>query len=215
MTESTYDSCFLYSNQPFAIIGFQTDDTLIFATDKFAIREKEVIQVAKIMIKPRECLDASHFIKFNGVKIKFENDKSIYLNHESHASMQSVKIYDMSFISSRDIVRKKLIPKKQYLAERVRSAYVTCICQSKASFDLSYAAQSTDFSSDDIDALNKRLQWQVDNKSKGLKYVQLDRDSLRVVVFIDFFFVNNWDFSSQIDYVACLTDFIDIVNILH
>ena len=215
MTESIYDSCFLYSNQFFAIIELQTDDTLIFAIDEFATREKETIQAVKIMIKFRECLDASYLIKFNDVKIKFESDGNIYLSHESHASMQSIKIYDTSFISSRDIVKKKLTSKKQYLTQRIKGAYVIRICQSKASFDLSYAAQSTNFSSDDIDALNKRLQWQIDNKSRGLKYVQLDRDSLRVVIFIDFFFVNNRDLSSQIDYVICLIDFINIVNILH
>lgn len=215
MTESTYDSCFLYSNQPFAMIGLQTDDTLIFAADEFATREEEAIQAAKIMTKPRECLNASHPIKFNGVKIKLESDGSIYLNHESHASVQPVKTYDTSSISSRGIVREKLTPKEQYLAQRARGAYVACICQPEASFDLSYAAQSTDFSSDDIDALNKRLQWQIDNKSKGLKYVQLDRDSLRVVIFTDSSFANNRDLSSQIGYVACLTDSTDTANILH
>ena len=131
---------------------------MIFATDEFAIREEKTIQAVKIMTKFRECLDASHLIKFNDVKIKFESDESIYLSHESHASMQSVKIYDTSFISSKGIVREKLTSKKQYLAQRAKNAYVACICQSEASFDLSYAAQSTDFSSGDIDALNKRLQ---------------------------------------------------------
>ena len=129
MIESTYDSCFFYSNQLFVVIGFQTDDTLIFASDEFAIREKNAIQNAKIMIKPRECLDASHFIKFNDVKIKFESDGSIYLNHESHASIQLVKFCDLSFISSKSIVREKLTPKQQYLAQRVKDAYVACIYQ--------------------------------------------------------------------------------------
>ena len=215
MIESTYDSCFLYSNQLFVVIGFQINDTLIFASDEFATREKKIIQNVKIMIKSRECLDASHFIKFNGVKIKFESDGSIYLNHESHASMQSVKFCDSSLISSKGIVRKKLTSKQQYLIQRVRDAYVICIYQSKTSFDLLYAAHSTDFSSNDIETLNKRLQWQIDNKTKELKYVQLDRDSLRIVIFIDFFFVNNRDLSSQIEYVICLINFIDAVNILH
>jgi cytochrome c oxidase subunit IV len=35
------------------------------------------------------------------------------------------------------------------------------------------------------------------------------------VIFIDFFFVNNKDLSFQIEYVICLVDTINIVNILH
>jgi predicted transcriptional regulator len=55
-------------------------------------------------------------------------------------------------------MRIKLIIKEQYVTQRAREAYLTSICQSKASFDLSHAAQSIEITSDDINALNKRLQ---------------------------------------------------------
>ncbi len=35
------------------------------------------------------------------------------------------------------------------------------------------------------------------------------------MIFIESFFVNNHDLSSQIDYVICLTDFINTTNIIH
>jgi hypothetical protein len=62
--------------------------------------------------------------------------------------------------------------------------------------------------------LNKRLKWQMNNKIRGLRYVKLDQSILRLVVFIDVFFVNNKDLSFQIEYVICLVDNTH-VNILH
>jgi hypothetical protein len=57
-------------------------------------------------------------------------------------------------------MRIKLISREQYVIQRAREAYLTFIYQSKAFFDLSHAAQFIDstFCSDDIIALNKRLQ---------------------------------------------------------
>jgi hypothetical protein len=59
------------------------------------------------------------------------------------------------------------------------------------------------------------LNWQIVNQSRNLKYVKLNQSILRLVIFIDSFFVNNHDFSSQIDYVICLTDSINTTNIIH
>ncbi len=80
------------------------------------------------------------------------------------------------------------------------------ICQPEASFDLSLAAQSIEVLSGDITTLNKRLQWQIDNHTRGLKYVTLDSAKLQLVVFTDSSFANNRDLSSQIGYVICLAE---------
>lgn len=40
MEQSTYDPCLLYSNQPFGIVGLQTDDTLFVTDDHFAEQEQ-------------------------------------------------------------------------------------------------------------------------------------------------------------------------------
>jgi hypothetical protein len=69
-------------------------------------------------------------------------------------------------------------------------------------------------SSNDINALNNRLQWQIINQSRDLKYVRLNQTFLRLVIFIDLSFVNNSDLFSQIDYVICLADATH-ANILH
>jgi hypothetical protein len=102
----------------------------------------------------------------------------------------------------------------QYIAQRAREAYLASICQSEALFNLSHAAQFIEMSSDDINALNKRLQWQIINQSRGLKYVKLNQSSLRLMIFTDSSFVNDRDLSSQIDYVICLADD-SHANILH
>lgn len=63
--------------------------------------------------------------------------------------------------------------------------------------------------------MNKRLQWQITNKSQVLHYIKLDEDILQLVVFIDFKLANNKDISSQISFVICLANATSSVNIIH
>ena len=170
MTESTYDPCLLYKSEPFGIVGLQTDDTLMLASDTFSAEEEDAIKKAKIMTKERTHLILETPIKFNGTMIRLAPSRDIMLTQETRVgSISLVKNHDASTTSSRGIVREKLSSREQYVAQRARGAYTASICQPEASFDLSYAAQSTKFSSDDINALNKRLKWQIENQSRGLK----------------------------------------------
>jgi hypothetical protein len=89
------------------------------------------------------------------------------------------------------------------------------MCQPEASFDLSFAAQVTDPQKPDFYSLNKRIQWQIDNHARGLKYVQLDTSTLQLVTFTDASFANNKDLSSQIGYIIVLADASGRANILH
>jgi hypothetical protein len=79
---------------------------------------------------------------------------------------------------------------------------------------LSYAAQFIEMSSDDINILNKRLQWQIINQIRNLRYVKLDQSFLRLMIFTNSCFANNRDLFSQINYVICLTNDIH-ATILH
>ncbi|EED13482.1 hypothetical protein TSTA_097380 [Talaromyces stipitatus ATCC 10500] len=67
----------------------------------------------------------------------------------------------------------------------------------------------------DIKSLNKRLQWQLDNAERGLRFVRLDLDLLCLVIFADLSFANNKDFSSQIGFVIVLVDAVNNENIVH
>ena len=46
-----------------------------------------------------------------------------------------------------------------------------------------------------IKSLNKRLNWQIKNANRGLKFIKLDINTLQFLVFIDASFTNNKDLS--------------------
>jgi hypothetical protein len=99
--------------------------------------------------------------------------------------------------------------KNEYVAQRAREAYIATICQPEAPFDLSYAAQATGIVAEDVQALNKRLQWQIDNEGKGLHFIKLQNGSLSPGNALKLFnssFANNKDFSSQIGYVIVMAN---------
>ena len=89
------------------------------------------------------------------------------------------------------------------------------MCQPEASFDLFQAAQIVEFLANDIAFLNKRLQLQITNKSRGLRYIKLDQNTLELVVFTNSSFANNKDMSSQIGYIICLADATNKMNIIY
>ena len=141
MTESTYDPCLFHCIEPFAVIGFQTDDILIFVSDHFAIKKNKIIKTVNFMIKQREGLATTNPIKFNGMKIKLDENGTINIKHASYVeSISLIKNHESSIISFRDVIREKLTSKNQYIAHQTRDAYVASICQPEASFNLSYAA---------------------------------------------------------------------------
>jgi hypothetical protein len=101
------------------------------------------------------------------------------------------------------------------VAQRARGAYITTVCQPESSYDLSFATQVTDPQEADVKQLNKRIQWQIDNATRGLTFVPLDMSSLSLLVFTNASFANNKDLSSQIGFVIILTDRNQSANVLH
>ena len=77
------------------------------------------------------------------------------------------------------------------------------------------AAQTVELAEKDLKALNKRIQWQIENAARGLRFVKLNRESLQLLVFTDASFANNKDLSSQIGYVLVIADAKGHANILH
>ena len=193
----------------------QTDDKLILADKDFASNEEETIKKAKIMTKDREYLTSAQPIKFNKTQIKLDSDGIVLTKESDVGDILLVTDYDADSSSSRGITRKKLSTKEQYLAQKARGAYIASVCLPEASFDLSQAAQTVESSPDDIALLNKRFQWQITNKSRGLRYVKLNQNTLQLVVFTDSSFANNKDLSSQIGYIICFSDAINKANIIY
>jgi hypothetical protein len=67
MSQSTYNPCLFYLNNPtnFRIVGLQTDNTLLFINLVFAALEQEKIEKAKFPTKKCEQLTLDQPIKFN------------------------------------------------------------------------------------------------------------------------------------------------------
>lgn len=219
MKTSTYDPCLLYASgdaKGFGIIGLQTDDSLILADDAFALEEEKQLHRAKLLAKQREKLTFTNPIKFNGGQINLQKDKSIRLSQERQCkSIRLIDIKKTDVANAKGVIRKDVTPVDQYVAQRARGAYVATVCQPEAAFDLSHAAQIIDPLDEDAKILNKRLQWQIDHCSRGLRYVRLDPSTLKLVVFTDASFANNRNLSSQIGFVIVLADATNRANILH
>ena len=216
MQQSTYDPCLLHSTSPFGVVGLQTDDTLFLGDNAFAELEHQQLQEAGFKAKDRDVLTPSSSIKFNGGIIQLDaNDAAISLSQERQCANLRLIGDSESTTSTRGTVRSNLSLKDQYVAQRARGAYVASVCQPEASYDLSVAAQSSEYTNDDIKHLNKRLQWQIENSNRGLRFVRLDPTNLKLLVFTDASFANNKDLSSQIGYVLVLADASGHANIIH
>jgi hypothetical protein len=216
MTESTFDPCLLYShNIGFGIVGLQTDDTIFLGDYAFATTEEVKLKEAGFLAKEREKLTPTTPIKFNGGQIKLEDGVIVLTQERQCQNLKLVALKEINITSSRGEVRQAVTPKDQYVAQRARGAYIATVCQPEASFDLSFAAQVINPKEDDAKKLNKRLQWQIDNQSRGLRFVPLDKNSLKLVVFTNSSFANNKDNTSQIGFVIAIADKNNNANIIH
>jgi hypothetical protein len=198
MKASTYDPCLLIAENRTAIVGLQTDDSLIAATPEFMVEEDLQLQLAKLLAKPVEQLTPEHPIDFNGFIITMDGSD---LTISQDKQIKQIELLQKDFTKS------------QYVKERARAAYVATVSQPQAAFELSYAAQITEPTYDDVQYLNRCLQWQM--KGSGLRFVKLDEKTLRIVTFTDASFANNKDHSSQIGYVIVLADADNNANVIH
>jgi hypothetical protein len=137
----------------------QIDDTLILADQSFVVIEEEALIIVKIMIKSREQLISTNFLKFNDTQIeRIDSNEVIYFRQQTHIqNIQLIKAEFTIITRARDKIRTMLTLRDQYIAQRARGAYLISICQAEASFDQFRAAQSIEITSDDIISLNKRL----------------------------------------------------------
>ncbi|KAI0996966.1 hypothetical protein K3495_g11217 [Podosphaera aphanis] len=210
MQASTFDSCLLYSKHAtkhrrgHGIIGLQTDDTLIVADDEFLLHEKNAIKEAGFLHKPLQVLDQQNSLNFNG---------SILRKIKDAVQITQKKQIDRIQEIDSSLPNKEL--KVNYLSQRARGAYVATVSQLEAAFAVSKAAQVTHPTEEDIKFLNEFLLWQKENAQRGLKFVQLDINTIRVVVLTDSSFANNEDYSSQIGYVILLVDDSHRANLIH
>ncbi|KHJ33690.1 hypothetical protein EV44_g3111 [Erysiphe necator] len=216
MSPSTYDPCLLYSIKDcMGIVGMQTDDTLFLADKIFADKEQKELKIAKFLAKDREQLTINTPLKFNGGIATLLNNTIMLQQTQQAQNLHLIGTRDIDMPCAKGKTKKRATPKDQYIAQRARGAYIASICQPEASFDLSFAAQVVNPKEDDAKALNKRIQWQIENPKRGLKFVKLELNSLRIITFTDASFANNADMTSQIGYVIVLADSKNNANIIH
>ena len=197
ITPSTFDTCLLFNNDITAIVGLQTDNSLIADTTEFMDIESRELHAAGLLAKPSERLTPKQPLEFNGFVITLENNIRISQLRQA----KKIQLLTKSFT------------KEQYVAQRARGAYIATVSQPQAAFALSYAAQITEPTYEDAQYLNRCLSWQMEGR--GLTFVKLDMTSLRIVAFTDSSFANNKDLSSQIGYVIALANAQNKANIIH
>jgi hypothetical protein len=86
-----------------------------------------------------------------------------------------------------------IILKNQYIVQRTRDVYIATISQFEASFDFSFAAQIINFKEKNAKRLNQRLQWQLNNFIRELRFVSLNQNQLKLMIFTDAAFANTSD----------------------
>ena len=164
MGTSTYDPCLLITkdeNGPFGLVGMQTDDTLILGDNEFVKQEDVELKRAELLAKPSEQLTGDNPLLFNGCKLMM--DEVVLVQKEQGKRLGLI-----------DPNSDEAEVKQAFLEQRARGAYIGTICQPEAAFDLSVAAQHQSPGKEEIKALNRRLQWQMDNLDRGLHFIPLD-----------------------------------------
>jgi hypothetical protein len=151
LQQSPYDACLLFTAinsdvnrmTDTAIVGLQTDDTLIACNTAFKKRESDELQRAGFLAKPTQQLTADNNLTFNGAQISRSTDSLTVSQSDQAKKIKLLDPYD--------------IDKEEYVSQRARGAYISSVCQPQVAFGLLYAAQTTDPQKDDVNKLNRCL----------------------------------------------------------
>jgi hypothetical protein len=186
MEISTYDPCLLITTadfEHFSIMEMQTDDIFGLYNEGFSALEAEKL---RFTAKDKQLLKKDKLLLFNGC-ILFTDGNILQLRQKNQG--QKLEI---------------VTDAQSYVCQRARGAYIATICQPMASFDLFSAAQTTDFSKENVAKLNRWLKWQMQNLSLSLDYISIELNIMKLFAFINVLFANNRDLSSQIGYIIVL-----------
>lgn len=145
----------------------------------------------KFRAKSKTVLQPDQPIEFNGGRIQLIGDNITFVQKGQANQLKEVN-------------SRATDAPQEYVAQRARGAYIASICQPEASYDLSTAAQIKDPDEKDMEALNVRLKWQMENPERGITFVPLDFTRTKLFAFTDGSFANNKDLSSQLGFVIVL-----------
>jgi hypothetical protein len=184
LQQSTYDPCLMYTHKGITdrsdyrgVVALQVDDSLFIRDKELIETEDSELKKAGIDVKPVEELLVRQDLGFNRGNISREEDSSVYFRNltKQVKNLNLVSSTPQDLTCSRGTVKKNVNQKGQYSAIRALATYLATVCQPEAAFDLSYATQITNPTDKDVKFLNQRIQWQKDNVTRGLRFVQLGK----------------------------------------
>jgi Reverse transcriptase (RNA-dependent DNA polymerase) len=193
MATSPFDPCLFVTKKgvDFGLTVLQTDDTLNLGTKAFMDQEQAELKKAGFKAKPQQFYGEGSFGDFNGCHLELKGGDITVTQKGQAEKLKAVDFKSPTF-------------KQDYAQQRARGAYLVTMCQPEAAFALSVAAQVTDPKEEDVKSLNTVLQWQMDNKQRGLQYKPVDLTTAKLYCFTDGSFANNADLTSQIGFVIVL-----------
>lgn len=92
------------------------NNILILDDNNFVNKEEEVVRNIKIIIKDQKYHILAQQIKFNWIQIKLDSNGIVLTKMSYLDAIFLVTDHDIDSTSSKAITRKKLLPKKYYLA---------------------------------------------------------------------------------------------------
>jgi hypothetical protein len=202
MTQTKGDKCLLYRRNTdgvgVSVTALQVDDNLGVGTNEFL--DLEEIKSRNFRCKPRTIVENGDVVQFNGAEIS-RLDVNLFLMRQTSKLRSLKKANTQDELIS---VRAAM----QYIATTSRPD-LAASCQLLAS-RMGLHADSASYKQ-----MNALVEIGIDSASEGLRFVPLDLESLRVVVFADASFANTSDYRSQIGFVICMVDGHETANIVH
>jgi hypothetical protein len=197
MQAANVDSCFLFRRQDDAlcVTVMQVDDTFGHGPPEF-LKEEDVAAM-DFVSKPRTELQVGEQHVFNGMR----------LCRTSHGFT----------LSQKDKLESIQVPRleEDLISVRAKIQYIgACTRPDLASPAQLLASEMKTPTNETYGAMKKLVARCRDTVRLGLKYVTLDRHSLRLALFTDASFANNRGYASQLGFVLVLVDKYDMANIV-
>jgi len=200
MKATKIDPCILSFKKKNKLEGataIQVDDVFGIGSDDFLKIEEET--ATKFKSKKRKILSPGQQATFNGTTISFEKDNTYKL-------LQKEKLEALSPVTTN----------KNFHSARAKIQYVGVMTRPDLCAETQLLANGIDDpSKEDLKRLNKLIKYCKKTKDIGLKFVKLDLDSTKIVLFTDSSFANAKNLKSQLGFVIALVDKENNANIIH
>lgn len=103
----------------------------------------------------------------------------------------------------------------EFVSERARGAYIAAVCRPDITFGFAQCSKVTQLNVSAVKVLNKMIETAQRSADYGLKFVPLDKKSVRLAAFSDASFATNQDLTSQLGFFITLAGSHGNANVLH